>query len=65
MVGAQSNSIGTNACGSEPMAGDESEGPMTQASSEAKSVLGSIATECAVFVVGSSTRPRMARSALD
>ena len=28
MIGAQSNSIGTDVCGSEPVAGDESEGPM-------------------------------------
>ena len=53
MIGAQSDSIGTDARGSEPMAGDESEGPMTQTSLEAKSVFGSIADECAASVAGS------------
>ena len=53
MIGAQSDSIGTNACGSEPMAGDGSEGPMTQTSLEAKSVFGSIAAKCAASVAGS------------
>ena len=38
MIGAQSGLIGMDARGSEPMAGDESEGPMTQTSLEAKSV---------------------------
>ena len=52
MIGAQSGSICTDGCGSEPMVGDESEGPMTQTSLEAKSVFGSIATECAASVEG-------------
>ena len=42
MIGAQSDSIGTDARGSEHMAGDESEGPMKQISLEVKSVFGSI-----------------------
>ena len=53
MIGAQSGSIGTDARSLEPMAGDESEGPMTQTSLEAKSVFGSIADECAASVAGS------------
>ena len=32
MIGAQSDSIGTDAGGLEPMAGDESKGPATQVS---------------------------------
>ena len=51
--GAQSGSIGTDARGSEPMAGDESEGPMKQTSLEVKSMFGSIAVECAASVAGS------------
>ena len=43
MIGAQSDWIGMDAGSSEPMAGDESEGPMTQTLLEAKSVFGSIA----------------------
>ena len=54
MIGAQSGSIGTDAHGSEPMAGDESEGPMTLTSSEAKSVFGSRADECAASMAGST-----------
>ena len=53
MISAQSDSIGTDARGSELMAGDESEGPMTQASLEVRSVFVSIAAECAAFVAGS------------
>ena len=53
MIGAQSSSMGTDARGSEPMAGDESEGPMTQTSLEVKSVFGSIADECAASGAGS------------
>ena len=53
MIGAQSDSIGMDARDSEPMAGDESEGPMTHASSEAKSVFGSIAAECVDSMAGS------------
>ena len=54
MIDAQSDSIGIDASGSEPMAGDESEGPMTQSSLEAKSVFSSIADECAASVAGVS-----------
>ena len=53
MVGAQSGLIGMDAHGSEPMAGDESEGPMTHTSLEAKSVFGSIADGNADSVAGS------------
>ena len=53
MIGAQSDSIGTDARGSVPMAGDESEGPMTQTSLEVKYVFGSIVIECAASVAGS------------
>ena len=53
MIGAQLDPMGTDARGSEPMAGDESEGPMTRASSKAKSMFGSSADECAASVAGS------------
>ena len=53
MIGAQSDSIGTDAGGSEPMAGDESNGSATRVSEEVKSVFGSIAAECAASVAGS------------
>ena len=53
MIGAQSNSMGTDVRGSEPMAGDESEGPMTQTSLEAKSVFGSITNEYVASVARS------------
>ena len=53
MIGAQSDSIGTDAGGSEPMAGDESNGLATRVSEEVKSVFGSIAAECAASVAGS------------
>ena len=53
MIGAQSDSIGTDARGSKPMAGDESEGPMTQISLEVKSVFGPSTDECAASVAGS------------
>ena len=52
-IGAQLDPMGADMRGSEPMAGDESEGPMTQTSLEVKSVFGSIAVECAASVVGS------------
>ena len=45
--------MGTDAHGSEPMAGDESEGSMTHTSLEAKSVFASIADECAASMAGS------------
>ena len=38
---------------SEPMTGDESEGPMTQICLDVKSVFGSSADECAASVAGS------------
>ena len=57
MIGSYSNSIGTDARGSEPMAGDESEGPMTQIYLEVKSVFGSSADECASSVAGSIHPP--------
>ena len=53
MIGAQSNSIGTGVRGSEPMVGDNSEGPMTQTSLKAKSVFDSNTAECAASVAGS------------
>ena len=53
MIDAQLDLIGTGARGSEPMAGDESEGLMTHIYLEVKFVFGSIATECAASVAGS------------
>ena len=53
MIGAQSDSIGTDARGSEPMDGGESEGPMTQISLDVKSVFGSRADECVASVAWS------------
>ena len=53
MIGAQSDSIGTDVGGSEPVAGDESKVPATQVSQEVKSVFGSLAAGCAAFVAGS------------
>ena len=53
MIGAQLDLMGTDARGSDPMAGDESEGPMKNTSLEAKSVFGSIAVEYAASVAGS------------
>ena len=53
MIGAQSDSTGTDAGGSESMAGDESNGSATRDSEEVKSVFGSIATGCAASMVGS------------
>ena len=53
MIGAQSDSIGMDAGGSEPVAGDESKGSATQISQEVKSVFGSIADGCAASVAGS------------
>ena len=53
MIGDQSDLIGTDARGLEPIAGDESEGPMTHTSLEVKSVFGSSADECAASVAGS------------
>ena len=52
-IGAQPDPLGVDTRGSEPMAGDESEGPMTQTSLELKSVFGSITVECAASVAGS------------
>ena len=53
MIGAQSDWIGTDAGGSEPLAGEESKGPVTRVSWEVKSIFGSIAAECAASVAGS------------
>ena len=53
MTGARSDPMGTDVRGTDPMAGDESEGPMTRTSLEVKSVFGSIADECAAFGAGS------------
>ena len=53
MIGAQSGSMGTDLRGSEPMAGDESEGPMTQITLEVKTVFGSSVDECAASMAGS------------
>ena len=50
-IGARS--MGADTRGSEPMAGDESEVPMTQASLEVRSVFGSSANECMASVAGS------------
>ena len=63
MISAQLGMMGTDARGSEPMAGGESEGPMTQTSLEAKTVFGSSADECEASMAGSIHHPRMARSA--
>ena len=57
MTGAQSDSIGTDVRGSDPVAGDESEGPMTPPSQEVGSVFGSDADECAAYMVGSIHPP--------
>ena len=53
MIGVQLESIGMDARGSEPMIGDESEGPMTQISWEVKSVFDSNTEECVPSVAGS------------
>ena len=53
-IGARSGSVGADARGSEPMAGDESEVPVTQALLEVGSVCGSNAAESAAFVAGLS-----------
>lgn len=49
-IGARSYSMGADTRGSEPMAGDESEVPMTQALLEVRSVFGSSAIESKAFV---------------
>ena len=64
MIGAQSDPMGVDACGSEPMAGNESEGPRTQTSLEVESVFSAIAVECVASVVGSILPLQMARSSL-
>ena len=53
MIGAQSDSMGTDARGPEPTTGDKSGGPMTQISLEVESVFGSNTDECAASVAGS------------
>ena len=54
MIGAQSDSIGMDARGSEPMAGNESEVPVTQAQLNVGFVCGSSAAESAASVAGLS-----------
>jgi len=49
-IGIQSDSMGADTRGSEPMAGDESEAAMTHASLEVRSVFGSSAGESAASV---------------
>ena len=53
MIGAQSDSIGTDAGGSEPVDGDEYEDPVTRVLQEVRLVSVSIADECAASAVGS------------
>ena len=53
MTGAQLDSTGTDARGSDPVAGDESEGPMTQLSQEVGPVFGSDADDYAASMAGS------------
>ena len=53
MIGPQSDLIGTDAGGSEPMAEDESNGSATRLSQEVKSVFSSITTESAASMAGS------------
>ena len=53
MTGAQSNSIGTDVRGSDPVARDESGGPVTQISLEVESVFSSNTDEYVASVVGS------------
>ena len=52
MIDARSGSMGTDARGSEPMARDESEFPVTQAPLEVGSVCGSNAAESMASAVG-------------
>ena len=52
MVGAQSDSMGTDARDPEPTAGDKSGGPAAQISLEVESVFSSNADECAASVAG-------------
>ena len=53
MIAAHLDPMGADARGSEPMAGDDSGGPMTQTSLEVRSMFGSIAAECATSMAGS------------
>ena len=53
MTGAQSDSIGTDVRIWDPIAGDESEGPITPPSQEVGLVFGSDADECATSVAES------------
>ena len=53
MTDAQSYSIGTGVHGSDPVARDESKGPMTPPSQEVGSVFGFDANESAASVAGS------------
>ena len=52
-IGAHLGPMGVDTRGSEPMAGDESEGLMAQISSEVNSVLSFISVECVASVAGS------------
>ena len=52
-IGALLDPMGMDTRGLEPMAGNKSEGPMTQTSLEVEYVFGSIAVECAASMVGS------------
>ena len=61
MIGAQSDSMGTDTSGSESVVGDESNDSATRVSWEVKSVFVSTATECAASVVGSIHRLQMAQ----
>ena len=53
MTGAQSDLIGTDIRGSDPVARDESEGPRIPSSLEVASVFGSNTDECSASVAGS------------
>ena len=53
MIGAQSDSIGTGAGGSESVAGEESDSSASRLSRRVRSVFGSIAAEDAASVAGS------------
>ena len=53
-IGARSDSMGADTRGSEPMAGEESEVPMTHASLEVRSVFSSNAAKSVASMVGLS-----------
>ena len=64
-IGAQSGSMDADVRSPEPMAGDESEVPVTQAQLDVGSVCGSSAAESAASVAGLSFPSSDMRSALD